>query len=56
VIPAHYQGDPMAAELVRCCLPMETVDQMVERAAILEAEGVSRQEAEAQVSGGEVYS
>ena len=56
MLPAHYQGDPMAAELVRCCLPMETVDSMLERAAILEASGMSRQDAEAEVSGGEVYS
>ena len=47
MIPAHYQGDPMAMELIRCGLPIEQVDALVEQAAIYEhLGGLTRQEAE----------
>lgn len=56
MIPEHYRGDPMAAELIRCGLPIEEVDSLVEQAAIYEhLGGLTRQEAEAMASGGEVY-
>lgn len=56
-LPEWYRADPMAVELHRCQVPMHKIDEMVERAAILEMGcGMSRQEAEATVSGGEVFS
>lgn len=55
-LPDFLQADPMAKELARCGLPLATIDEMVERAAILEDSGIRRQDAEATVSGGETYS
>lgn len=56
MLPDYLKADPMAKELHRCGLALEVIGEMIERAAMLEASGVSRQEAEALVSGGESYS
>ena len=48
-----YDTDPMAAELLRCGLPLKEVDAIAERAAILEfCAGMTRDEAEMVATGG----
>ena len=48
-----YDSDPMATELLRCGLPLNEVDSIAERAAILEfCAGMTRNDAEMVATGG----